>query len=37
LKDADFSGPMVLIYDGPNDDEWGRLDVEWAIVQHVFA
>jgi sugar phosphate isomerase/epimerase len=37
LKDAGFSGPMVLIYDGPDGDEWGRLDVEWAIVQDVFA
>jgi sugar phosphate isomerase/epimerase len=37
LKDADFSGPMVLIYDGPSDDEWGMLDVEWTLVQQVFA
>jgi sugar phosphate isomerase/epimerase len=37
LQDAGFDGPMVLIYDGPSDDEWGMLDVEWNLVQQVFA
>lgn len=37
LKDAGFSGPLALIYDGPNDDEWSALDQEWEIVQQVFG
>lgn len=37
LKDAGFSGPLALIYDGPNDDEWAALDQEWEIVQQVFG
>lgn len=37
LKDAGFEGPIALIYDGPNDDEWAGLETEWAIVQDVFA
>lgn len=37
LKDADFDGPLALIYDGPNDDEWAALETEWSIVQDVFG
>lgn len=37
LKDAGFTGPIALIYDGPNDDEWAGLETEWRIVQDVFA
>jgi sugar phosphate isomerase/epimerase len=37
LKDAGFAGPLSLIYDGPDADEWGRLDDEYAIVQSVFG
>lgn len=37
LKDAGFNGPIALIYDGPDDDEWAALDWEWEIVQSVFA
>lgn len=37
LKNADFSGPMALIYDGESDDEWDNLDREFAMVQEVFA
>ena len=36
LKDAGFTGPLALIYDGPDDDEWTALDKEWAIVEQVF-
>lgn len=36
LKDAGFNGPLALIYDGPDDDEWAALDREWEIVQSVF-
>lgn len=37
LKDAGFDGPMALIYDGPDDDEWSCLDVEYGIVTEVFG
>jgi sugar phosphate isomerase/epimerase len=37
LADAGFSGPLALVYDGPDDDEWGRLDAEHQIVTTVFS
>lgn len=37
LKDAAFDGPLALIYDGPDDDEWANLDREWAILTEVFT
>jgi sugar phosphate isomerase/epimerase len=36
LKDVDYDGPIVLIYLGPDNDEWSCLDTEWEIVQTVF-
>ena len=36
LTDAGYTGPLALIYDGPNADEWAELDREWEIVQSVF-
>lgn len=36
LRDAGFSGPLCLIYDGPDDDEWSNLDREWAVATSVF-
>ena len=37
LKDVGFAGPLALIYDGSNPDEWAGLDREWQIVERVFA
>ncbi len=37
LKDGGFDGPLALIYDGPDDDEWTALDTEFEIVQSVFG
>lgn len=37
LAESGFDGPLALIYDGPNPDEWAGLDSEWAIVRRVFA
>lgn len=37
LQDAGFGGPIALIYDGPDDDEWAGLETEWRIVQDVFS
>lgn len=36
LADAGYDGPLALIYDGPNDDEWACLDLEYEIVNEVF-
>jgi sugar phosphate isomerase/epimerase len=35
LRTAAFSGPLALIYDGPDPDEWAGLDQEWTSVQSV--
>ncbi|MDQ4044421.1 MAG: TIM barrel protein [Chloroflexota bacterium] len=37
LSQAGFEGPLALIYDGPDDDEWGCLDIEFGIVNEVFG
>jgi sugar phosphate isomerase/epimerase len=37
LKDAGFDGPLALIYDGADDDEWACLDTEYGIAREVFA
>jgi sugar phosphate isomerase/epimerase len=37
LRDARFNGPLVLIYDGSNDDEWSMLELEYALVSEVFT
>lgn len=37
LKAAGFDGPLALIYDGPDADEWANLDREWEILTGVFA
>jgi sugar phosphate isomerase/epimerase len=35
LKDAGYTGPMALIYDGADDDEWGKLEEVYALSQGV--
>jgi hypothetical protein len=37
LKETGFDGPLVLIYDGSDDDEWAMLDLEYDLVREVFA
>lgn len=37
LKDAGYGGPLALIYDGPEDDEWAMLDIEHDLVRGVFG
>jgi sugar phosphate isomerase/epimerase len=37
LRDAGYAGPLALIYDGPDDDEWSWLDAEYALVREVFG
>lgn len=36
LRDAGFTGPLALVYDGPDPDEWAGLDAESAVVGQVF-
>lgn len=37
LKDADYNGPLALIYDGPDDDEWAALETEYRIASEVLG
>lgn len=37
LKDAGFNGPLALIYDGPSDDEWAGLEIEFEIAKSVLG
>ena len=37
LRDAEFSGPLALVYDGPDPDEWGGLEWEHGMTRSVFG
>lgn len=37
LRDAGYDGPLALVHDGPDPDEWGRLDEAYALVTSVFG
>jgi sugar phosphate isomerase/epimerase len=37
LRDAGYAGPLALIYDGPDDDEWAALNREHEITHEVFG
>lgn len=37
LKEAGFTGPLCLIYDGPDPDEWANLAHEWDIAASIFG
>ena len=37
LHEVGFDGPLALVYDGPDADEWAALELEHATVQSVFA
>jgi sugar phosphate isomerase/epimerase len=36
LREAEFTGPLALVYDGPEADEWACLEQEDAIAAAVF-
>ena len=36
LHEAGYDGPLALIYDGNDDDEWAMLDIEYDLVRSVF-
>jgi len=35
LRDTGYTGPLALIYDGPDDDEWAGLATELRIAEPV--
>jgi len=37
LRDASFAGPLALVYDGPDRDEWAGLEREHEVTLAVFA
>jgi sugar phosphate isomerase/epimerase len=37
VQESGYEGPLALIYDGRDDDEWAKLDIEWAMVTQVFG
>ena len=37
LRDAGYAGPLAMVYDGPDPDEWGHLEQAYAIVCEVFG
>ncbi len=37
MKNTGYTGPISLIYDGPDPDEWRHLDAEWDIVKTAFV
>lgn len=37
LRDADYTGPLALVYDGADTDEWSCLEQENAIATAVFG
>ncbi|MGJ6979164.1 sugar phosphate isomerase/epimerase family protein [Aestuariimicrobium soli] len=32
LNEANYTGPLALVHDGPDNDEWGKLDEAYALV-----
>ena len=36
LRNAGYDGPLAMVYDGADPDEWGKLDQAYAIVRSVF-
>lgn len=37
LRRVDYTGPLALVYDGSDDDEWAALEQEHAITLDVFG
>ena len=36
LADAGYAGPLAMVHDGPDPDEWARLEDAHAVVRSVF-
>ncbi|HEU5484914.1 MAG TPA: sugar phosphate isomerase/epimerase, partial [Microlunatus sp.] len=37
LADAGYAGPLAMVYDGPDPDEWGHLEQAYQVVTEVFG
>jgi len=37
LRDGGYAGPLAMVYDGPDPDEWGHLDQAYAVITEVFG
>jgi sugar phosphate isomerase/epimerase len=37
LRDGGYRGPLAMVYDGPDPDEWGHLEQAYAVVTDVFG
>lgn len=37
LADAGYAGPLAMVYDGPDPDEWGYLEQAYAVITEVFG
>lgn len=37
LRDAGYAGPLAMVYDGPDPDEWGHLELAYGVVTEVFG
>lgn len=36
LRDAGYAGPLAMVYDGADPDEWGKLEEAQAVLRRVF-
>ena len=36
LRDARYSGPLAMVYNGPDPDEWGKLDEAYGILRSAY-
>jgi hypothetical protein len=37
LRDAGYGGPLAMVYDGHDPDEWGKLDEAYSILRSAYA
>jgi sugar phosphate isomerase/epimerase len=37
LAAAGYAGPLAMVYDGPDPDEWGHLEQAYAVITDVFG
>jgi len=37
LRDAGYSGPLAMVYNGPDPDEWAKLDEAYGILRSAYA
>ena len=37
LRDSGYDGALALVYDGPDPEEWAKLEDEFSVVRRVFS